>query len=544
MVASPNCYPIGEPSLVGLLVARLAWFNDLLKNDCLIGYDSGSLPAMPLESLLMLKPIDRDRRNGPLYPGSSKTLRDFIDPNHLLIQVDANFDFQTLVDFVQEEYYSDIGRPAIHPEVLIRALILSAVYDINSYRQLCERISENLAWRWFCHLTLEDQVFDHSTISVFLERIGSESFREILSRLNAELLRLGLLSPRMYADSTSMEAHASTRNLNPTELSAEEFARRATEDDGIFTLRLHKPAVPAEGQPASLQYLRYQDDKGQLPLSPVDPEARWRRPSKHRKAVLGYKEHVIADKSGFIMAREITPGDASDPEGAEPLLDRLPLPPKSLCADAGYRAGHFRQVLRRRGITPYIPLNPNQQEAANTALSTDGFTYHGDHVVCPDGKTLKRAGVQDKDASLQYVALQADCQACSRMATCLTDKEKRKHVKVSRYEYEFRRARILNETVAYQREMRRRRTIIEGIFARLDNLAWGKARFRGVEKLNCQGYIAALANNILKALKKVRFWRHAANTMPRKDPLTNQNTLLEIILNRILPTPTSPIPLT
>jgi transposase len=462
--------------------------------------------------MLMLRPIDRSRREGPLYPGSAKILRDFIDPRHLLLQVDANFDFQSLVEFLLNKYNPEVGRPAIHPEVLIRALLLSAIYDVPSYRQLCERISENLAWRWFCHLALEDSVFDHSTLTVFIERIGSEGFQALLGRLNAELLRLGLLSPRMYVDSTAIEAKVRTATLERTDLSPKEFSQQAVQEEGVFTLREKRPAVPEEGWPASLRCLRYQDDKGRLPLSPVDPEARWRRPNKELRAVLGYKENVIADKSGFILARGVTPGTASDPQGAEALVDRLPLHPKSMTGDAGYRAGQFRWFLRRRGITPYIPLNPNQEAEANLALAS-GFVYHGDHVVCPQGKTLKRAGFQDGDASLQYVALQADCQACPLKATCLSDKEKRKHVKVSRYEYEFRRARQLNRTLRYQREMRRRTTVSEGVFASLDRLAWDEARFWGTEKLDCQGCIAAIAHNILKALRKVRFWKRRAEAL-------------------------------
>lgn len=460
----------------------------------------------------MLKPIDRSRRDGALYPGSARTLKDFIDPQHLLVKIDANFDFEDLVQFLLGKYKSDIGRPAIHPEVLIRALLLSAIYDVPSYRQLCERISENLAWRWFCHLALEDPVFDHSTLTVFIERIGSEGFQELLGRLNAELLRLGLLSPRMYVDSTAIEAKVRTASLERTALSPKEFSQQAVQQEGVFILREKKPAVLEEGRPASLRCLRYQDDQGRLPLSPVDPEARWRRPSKERRAVLGYKENVIVDKSGFILARGVTPGTASDPEGAEALVNRLPLGPESMAGDAGYRAGGFRCFLRRRHITPYIPLNPNQEAEANVAL-THGFVYHGDHVVCPQGKTLKRAGFQDGDASLQYLALQADCQACPSKGKCLSDKEKRKHVRVSRYEYEFRRARRLNSTVRYQREMRRRTTAMEGVFASLDRLAWDEARFWGTEKLDCQGSIAAIAHNILKALRKVRFWKRQAQAL-------------------------------
>ena len=55
--------------------------------------------------------------------------------------------------------------------------------------------AENVAYRWFCFLTIDDPVFDHSTNSHFTEWIGRESFGDIFHRLNEELLRLGILSP-------------------------------------------------------------------------------------------------------------------------------------------------------------------------------------------------------------------------------------------------------------------------------------------------------------------------------------------------------------
>jgi len=59
-----------------------------------------------------LRQLSISRRDGPLYPGSTKTLRDFIDRKHLLRRIDANFDFAALVEFLQAQYDPWIGRPA------------------------------------------------------------------------------------------------------------------------------------------------------------------------------------------------------------------------------------------------------------------------------------------------------------------------------------------------------------------------------------------------------------------------------------------------
>jgi transposase len=482
----------------------------------------------------VLKPIDRGRRDGPLYPGSPKTLGDFIAPKHLLRRIDANFDFAALVAFLDVHYAAWIGRPAVHPEVLIRALVLGSIYDISSERQLCERIAENLAWRWFCFLTLDDAVFDHSTLTVFRERLGPEGFQGLLTRLNAELARLELLSPRTYVDSSLVAADVRTADLPSTDLSPEEFARRATETAGVYTIAEKVPADLEEAQPARLDFKRYQDPTGRLPLSSVDPDARWRRHTRSGPATLGYKETIIVDKSGFVLARQVSPANTTDPDEAIPLLDGLPIQPKSLCGDAGYRAVRFRLALHRRGITPYIPLACSQEITGTEQLAERGFTFHGDHVVCREGKVLAWAGYADDEGGLQFVARQADCRVCPVRASCLAPKETRKHVRVSRYAYTFRRAARINATARYQREIRRRKTTAEGVFAHFDRLAWDRAHFRGRDKVDCQGSIAAFAHNVLKALTKRRFWGREAQAHMEtlRSPYPSSSTLPPLHFSR------------
>src|SRR6188472_659425 len=57
------------------------------------------------------------------------------------------------------------GRPSIDPELMIRMLVIGYCLGIRSERRLCEEVHLNLAYRWFCHLGLEDTIPDHSTFS-------------------------------------------------------------------------------------------------------------------------------------------------------------------------------------------------------------------------------------------------------------------------------------------------------------------------------------------------------------------------------------------
>jgi transposase len=64
-----------------------------------------------------------------------------------------------------EPYYSEIGRPSVDPELMIRMLIVGYCYGLRSERRLTQEVELHLAYRWFCRLDLDDKVPHHSTFS-------------------------------------------------------------------------------------------------------------------------------------------------------------------------------------------------------------------------------------------------------------------------------------------------------------------------------------------------------------------------------------------
>src|SRR6202158_4360128 len=71
-------------------------------------------------------------------------------------------------------YYPRLGRPSIDPVLMIRMLIVGYVFAIRSERALCREVRVNLAYRWFCGLSIEDRLPDHSAFS----RARNERFRD------------------------------------------------------------------------------------------------------------------------------------------------------------------------------------------------------------------------------------------------------------------------------------------------------------------------------------------------------------------------------
>ncbi len=48
---------------------------------------------------------------------------------------------------------------------MIRMLILGYAFGLRSERLLCREVRVNLAYRWFCGLSIEDKIPDHSVFS-------------------------------------------------------------------------------------------------------------------------------------------------------------------------------------------------------------------------------------------------------------------------------------------------------------------------------------------------------------------------------------------
>ena len=91
-------------------------------------------------------------------------LDDVVPADHLVRQIEAVLDL-SWVHTELAPHYPLIGRPSIDPVLMIRMLIVGYVFAIHSERALCREVKVNLAYRWFCGLSIEDQVPDHSAFS-------------------------------------------------------------------------------------------------------------------------------------------------------------------------------------------------------------------------------------------------------------------------------------------------------------------------------------------------------------------------------------------
>lgn len=72
------------------------------------------------------------------------SLERHVPDHHLLHNIDRFVDLSALRVHLGP-YYSDVGRPSIDPELMIRMLIVGYGVGIRSERRLCEEVHLNLA---------------------------------------------------------------------------------------------------------------------------------------------------------------------------------------------------------------------------------------------------------------------------------------------------------------------------------------------------------------------------------------------------------------
>jgi IS5 family transposase len=53
-------------------------------------------------------------------------------------------------------------------------------------RRLCEEVHDNLAFRWFCRLSLVEDVPDSSSLTRIRDRLGEEVLEAVFRRLIAQ----------------------------------------------------------------------------------------------------------------------------------------------------------------------------------------------------------------------------------------------------------------------------------------------------------------------------------------------------------------------
>src|SRR3954465_7902033 len=343
-------------------------------------------------------------------------LEDRVPKDHLLRRI--NVFVAAVLGGVREQlkpYYSEIGRPSIDPDLMIRMLIIGYCYGLRSERKLTQEVELHLAYRWFCRLDLDDKVPHHSTFSENrLHRFReSDLFRDIFERVVAACMAAGLVKGEGFAvDASVMEANASRyHGKAPNEIAWAEPARQTR------AVKEYLAGLQAEAEPNP-------DRKPPKVISPSDPCSAWTAKA-NKRVQFGYGLNYLIDiENAVIVDVEPTPARTYDEvEATKTMLDRtqqrLALKPKRLLADTAYGTGRFLGWLVARRITPHIPVRDKGERTDGTFSRSDfRWKKRRNVYICPNGKLLRTTGTVHDGRTLLYRASKLDCDVCPLKAQC------------------------------------------------------------------------------------------------------------------------------
>jgi transposase len=438
-----------------------------------------------------------DKRQDELFYAFN--LDEVVPQDHLLRDIDRVLDLSNLREHLAP-HYSHTGRPSVDPELLIRMLLIGYCCGIRSERQLCYEVTMNLAYRWFCKLSITDKVPDHSTFSK--NRHGrfreSEVFRFVFEEVLKRCMEEGLIGGEGFAvDASVVKADASKQRHHEDD-----------DDDWGGGSRAINEYLDALGAgDASLTPAKK--------VSQTDPMARW-------TAVLGgpayyaYSTNYLVDTgAGIIVDVEATPA-LRTPEVwstktmVERVRDRFGLKVKKLIGDTAYGTAEFLGwMVNEADIEPHVPVWDRGEETAGRFGRSDFiFDEEQDLYTCPNSKELRRfwrtyqqprTGVT-KSGEIKYRSRKTDCAACPMKEQCCPNTEIRK---ITRSVHESARdvARTVRQTPAYRRS-RRQRKQVEMLFAHMKRiLKMDRLRLRGINGARDEFLLTATAQNLRRMAK-------------------------------------------
>jgi hypothetical protein len=232
--------------------------------------------------------------------------------------------------------------------MLLKALLLQALYSIRSERQLVEQIRMNMLYRWFLDLSLDAPVWDATTFTKNRERFERHGLiRKFFDRVVEGAYLEQLASEEHFSvDGTLIESYASMKSFRPLGAGEERVSDAGEDDDP------GNPTVNFRGERRSNATHR----------SLTDPEARLARKARRQASKLAHAAHVLMEnRHGLVVDVSVSEANGvSEREEALAMVRRARqqhgVVVSTLGADKGYDAGAFLHALEGEEVVPLIPI--------------------------------------------------------------------------------------------------------------------------------------------------------------------------------------------
>lgn len=256
-----------------------------------------------------------------------------IPANHFLRVLREIIDWKRFTSKLISLYKGEgvVGRPPFDPALVLKVELIAYLYNLSE-RQVETYINENLPAKYFVGLAVDEQAPDHSTLTVFRNRLIERGKLKVFEEMLAEIVRIAQQKGIQFGTIQLIDSVHSIAHVN-------------TAKD------------------------KKREEKGK---EPRDPDARWG--TKHSRKVknekgeeieqkehfFGYKAHVSLNaETGLITSLEATSGEVYDGHHFRSLVDHdleQGVPLDTYGGDKGYDDGENHYYLELRGLHSAIRL--------------------------------------------------------------------------------------------------------------------------------------------------------------------------------------------
>jgi len=446
------------------------------------------------------------------------------------------------------------GRPSIPPSVMVRAM-LCATHDKTSDAETSRRTRVDADWKAAMGVDDEFCGIAPTTFSLMRSRmVVHDADAELFEATLAKAVEAGIFKAKLTAIIDSSPVHgagavadtyelvrgflrqvvraAGTRLSDETRTSSEPFCgakpdidwqdpaiRKAhlgelvaagmallAEAADIDDAAVNEPAEllaqvidqDVEHDGAGSPQIRQGVARDRV-ISHSDPEMRHGRKSASRRFD-GHKLDVITDEdSELVLGVDVRAANASDGEGAVPLLEAVQAVPgvevETLLGDMAYSDGDVREAVEATGaeLVAKVPPVTNSGRFPKTDFAID---IEAGTVTCPAGNVTSdaRPATDHKGRAVtRFVFAPATCAACPLREQCTTS-DKGRSVVLSAHEGRITRARAA-QAEPETKALLRRRSKVERKIDHLQDLGMRQARYRGRRATRLQALLAATVAN-------------------------------------------------
>jgi transposase len=281
-----------------------------------------------------------------------------------------------------DQMYSEIGRPSIAPEKLLRAQLLQMLYSVRSERLLMEEIDYSVLFRWFVGMNMDEPVWDATVFTKNRDRLLEQEVAKVFfGQVWKQAEQAKLTSDEHFTvDGTLLEACASLKSFQK-----KGAAKHDDPDDP------GNPSVNFHGEKRS----------NETHESTTDPDARLARKGGGKEAKLSYCGNLLIENgNGLIANTELLPANGTaERDAALLMIEQIPAEQRvTVGADKGYDTREFVAECRQMKVTPHVAQNTNR--AGGSAIDAR-TTRHAGYKI----SQRKRQRIEECFGWLKTIAL-------------------------------------------------------------------------------------------------------------------------------------------